>query len=118
RKGIHRARRFFPATGNHPAPRAPASARRPAPPFNIVDPGFGALRKKYEPQALPQARLGSWWRECVLGPLEPFEFRLDDRSTGQTAAKGLFWEMTDYGWRGGAAAAGVLRVQVRNEQRR
>jgi ribosomal protein S18 acetylase RimI-like enzyme len=76
------------------------------------------LRKKYEGQALPQARLGSWFRECVLGPLEPSEFRLDDKATGQTAARALFWEMTDYGWRWGAPPAGVLDVQVRNDLRR
>jgi ribosomal protein S18 acetylase RimI-like enzyme len=87
-------------------------------PLNIVDARFGALRKRYEPQALPQARLGSWWRECVLGPVEPSEFRLDDKATGQTAARALFWEMTDYGWRWGAPAAGVLDVQVRNDLRR
>ena len=83
-----------------------------------MDARFGALRRKYEPQALPQARLGSWFRECVLGPLEPSEFRLDDKATGQTAARALFWEMTDYGWRWGAPPAGVLDVQVRNDLRR
>ena len=92
--------------------------RRLDTPLNIVDSRFGPLRRKYEPQALPQARLGSWWRECVIGPLEPHEFRLDDRSTGQMAARALYWEMTDYGWRWGAPAAGILDVQVRNDLRR
>jgi ribosomal protein S18 acetylase RimI-like enzyme len=92
--------------------------RRLDTPLTIVDPRFGALRRRYEAQALPQARLGSWWRECVFGPLEPSEFRLDDKATGQTAAKALFWEMTDYGWRWGAPPAGVLDVLVRNELRR
>ena len=67
--------------------------------LNIVDARFGPLKRKYETQALPQARLGSWWRECVLGSLEPSEFRLDDKATGQTAARAMYWEMTDYGWR-------------------
>ena len=69
--------------------------------LNIVDARFGPLKRKYETQALPQARLGSWWRECVLGSLEPSEFRLDDKATGQTAARAMYWEMTDYGWRWG-----------------
>jgi len=109
---------FFRARGYEPDRRVLVFDRRLDTHLTIVDARFGALRKKYEPQALPQARLGTWWRECVLGPLEPFEFRLDDKSTGQTAAKGLFWEMTDYGWRWGAPAAGIIEVQVRNDLRR
>jgi ribosomal protein S18 acetylase RimI-like enzyme len=109
---------FFRARGYQPDHRVLVFDRRLDLPLNIVDARFGALRKRYEPQALPQARLGSWWRECVFGPLEPFEFRLDDKQTGQTAARALFWEMTDYGWRWGGPAAGVIDVQVRNDLRR
>ncbi|MSR53034.1 MAG: GNAT family N-acetyltransferase [Gemmataceae bacterium] len=87
-------------------------------PLTVVDSRFTLLRRKYETQTLPQARLGSWWRECVLGPLQPSEFRLDDRTTGQTAARAIYWEMTDYGWRWGAPAAGIIEVQVRNDLRR
>jgi ribosomal protein S18 acetylase RimI-like enzyme len=109
---------FLLARGYAPDRRINVFDRRLDTALNIVDARFGALRRKYEPQALPQARLGSWFRECVLGPLEPSEFRLDDRATGQTAARALFWEMTDYGWRWGAPPAGVLDVQVRNDLRR
>lgn len=91
--------------------------RRLDTPLNIVDARFQNLRKRFEVQALPQARLGSWFRECVLGPLEPSEFRLDDRATGQTAARAVFWEMTDYGWRWGAPPAGIVEVQVRGDLR-
>jgi ribosomal protein S18 acetylase RimI-like enzyme len=109
---------FFLAQGYRPDRRVHVFDRRLDTTLNIVDSRFAVLRRRYEAQALPQARLGSWWRECVLGPLEPSEFRLDDKSTGQTAARALFWEMTDYGWRWGAPAAGVIDVQVRNELRR
>jgi ribosomal protein S18 acetylase RimI-like enzyme len=109
---------FLLARGYAPDRRVNVFDRRLDTPLNIVDARFGALRRKYEPQALPQARLGSWFRECVLGPLEPSEFRLDDKATGQTAARAVFWEMTDYGWRWGAPPAGVLDVQVRNDLRR
>ena len=30
----------------------------------------------------------------------------------------MFWEMTDFGWRWGAPAVGILEVQVRNDLRR
>jgi ribosomal protein S18 acetylase RimI-like enzyme len=109
---------FLRSLGYVPEKRLFVFDRRLDTPLNIVDSRFGPLRRKYEPQALPQARLGSWWRECVIGPLEPHEFRLDDRATGQMAARALYWEMTDYGWRWGAPAAGILDVQVRNDLRR
>jgi ribosomal protein S18 acetylase RimI-like enzyme len=109
---------FFLAHGYSPDRRVLVFDRRLDVALNIVDARFGPLKRKYEPQALPQARLGSWWRECVFGPLEPSEFRLDDKATGQTAAKALFWEMTDYGWRWGAPPAGIIDVLVRNDLRR
>lgn len=108
---------FFQSLGYAPERRVLVFDRRLETPLNIVDGRFGPLRKRYEPQALPQARLGSWWREAVIGPLEPHEFRLDDRA-GQMAARALYWEMTDYGWRWGAPAAGILDVQVRSDLRR
>ncbi len=104
--------------GYQPDRRVLVFDRRLDVPLNIVDARFGLLKRKYEWQALPQARLGSWWRECVIGSLEPSEFRLDDKATGQTAARAMYWEMTDYGWRWGAPPAGILDVQVRNDLRR
>lgn len=92
--------------------------RRVDTPINIVDPQFTLIRKKYETHVTPHAQLGSWWRESIVGPLDPNEFRLDDRQTGVTAAKALFWEMKDYGWRWGAPAAGIIDVYVRPELRR
>lgn len=109
---------FLIARGYRPGRRVLVFDRRLDAPLNIVDARFGPLRRKYEAQALPQARLGDWWRECVFGPLEPAEFRLDDKATGQTAGRALFWEMTDYGWRWGAPPAGILEVQVRHDLRR
>jgi ribosomal protein S18 acetylase RimI-like enzyme len=109
---------FFQALGYIPEKKVLVFDRRLDAPLTIVDSRFGPLRKRYEAQALPQARLGSWWRESVIGPLEPHEFRLDDKATGQMAARALYWEMTDYGWRWGAPAAGIIDVQVRNDLRR
>ena len=103
--------------GYKPDRRVNIFDRRLDMPLNIVDSRFGLLRRKYDGQALPQARLGSWFRESVLGPLEPSEFRLDNKATGLTAAQALYWEMTDYGWRWGAPSAGIIEVQVRNDLR-
>lgn len=109
---------FLLSHGYQPNRKISVFSRRVDVPLNIVDPRFATLRRKYETQVLPQAKLGSWWRESVIGPLEPSEFRLDDKKTGQTVARALFWEMKDYGWRWGAPAAGVIDVQVRSEFRR
>jgi ribosomal protein S18 acetylase RimI-like enzyme len=87
-------------------------------PLNIVDHRFTALRRRYEGQPMPMARLGTWWRECVLGPLDPSEFHITDKQNGQTAARALFWEMKEYGWRWGSPSAGVIDVQVRTDLRR
>jgi ribosomal protein S18 acetylase RimI-like enzyme len=109
---------FLLVHGYSPDRRTNVFDRRLDTALNIVDSRFGPLRRRYEGQALPQARLGSWFRECVFGPLEPSEFRLDDKATGLTAARALYWEMTDYGWRWGAPPAGIVDVQVRNDLRR
>lgn len=109
---------FLLAHGYQADQRVNVFDRRLDVPLNIVDARFGALKRKYDAQALPQAKLGTWWRECVLGTLDPSEFRLDDKASGQTAAKAMYWEMSDYGWRWGAPAAGVIDVQVRNDLRR
>src|SRR5205823_6046819 len=53
-----------------------------------------------------------------MRPLEPIEFRLEDKTSGLTAARALVWEMEGYGWRWNQPAAGVLEIQVRPELRR
>lgn len=109
---------FFLAAGYSPDRQSYSFERRLEAPLNIVDPRFTALRKRYEAHTIPQARLSTWWRECVFGPLEPSDFRLDDRHSGQTVARALFWEMKEFGWRWGGPAAGIIDVQVRSEMRR
>jgi ribosomal protein S18 acetylase RimI-like enzyme len=84
----------------------------------VVDGRFPALRRRYEPQLAPRAGKRSWWRECVLGPLEPLEFCLVDKTTGQVAARSEVWEMTGFRWRWNEPAVGVLGVTVHEGLRR
>jgi len=86
--------------------------------LNVVDGRFATLRRKYEVQILPRTTIGSWWQECIFGPLEPVEFRLEDKLTGHAAARTLIWEMEGFGWRWNYPAAGVIDLQVRPELRR
>ena len=87
-------------------------------PLSIVDARFTALRRKYDVQILPRTVIGSWWQECVLGVLEPVEFRLEDRTNGQPAARAMIWEMKGYGSRWNYPAAGIIDIQVKAELRR
>jgi ribosomal protein S18 acetylase RimI-like enzyme len=92
--------------------------RRLDQPLGVADLRFAGLRRRYELQVQPRTALGSWWQECVLGPLEPIEFRLEDKQTAVIAARALVWEMEGYSRRWNQPAAGVLEIQVRPELRR
>lgn len=92
--------------------------RRLDPPLGAADLRFAGLRRRYELQVNPRMALGSWWQECVLGSLEPIEFRLEDKLTGLAVARALVWEMEGYSGRWNQPAAGILEIQVRPELRR
>jgi ribosomal protein S18 acetylase RimI-like enzyme len=111
-------RPFFESRGYRDARRCLVLHRKLDAPLNLVDTRFSALRRRFEVQVLPRSRVGTWWQECMLGQLEQFEFRLDEKATGQVAARVLYWEMEGYGWRWNTPAAGVMDIQVRGDLRR
>ncbi len=86
--------------------------------LNVSDPRFSMLRRRYEVQILPRTHIGSWWQECVLGLLEPVEFRLEDKLTNMPAARALVWEMEGFSWRWNYPSAGIYDIQVRSDLRR
>jgi ribosomal protein S18 acetylase RimI-like enzyme len=92
--------------------------RRLEVPVQAADVRFLGLRRRFDVRLMPQVTIGSWWRECVYGLLEPAEFRLEDKLSGMPAARALLWEMEGFSWRWGRPSAGVLEVQVRCELRR
>jgi ribosomal protein S18 acetylase RimI-like enzyme len=87
-------------------------------PVNLTDPKFNMIRRRYEVQMVPRTTLGTWWQECMLGLLEPVEFRLEDKLTGLPAARVMIWEMEGFATRWNAPSAGVLDLQVRPDLRR
>ena len=87
-------------------------------PVVIPDPRFATIRRKYEVVDLSLTAVGSWWQECVLGLIEPTEYRLVEKLTGQAAARALVWPMEGYQDRWNAPASGVLDLQVRHDVRR
>jgi ribosomal protein S18 acetylase RimI-like enzyme len=104
--------------GYRPADTTLVLQRRLDVAVSVADPRFAALRRKYEVRLMPQVSIGSWWRECVYGLLEPVEFRLEEKPSGMPAARVLLWEMEGYSWRWGHPCVGVLEIQVRSDLRR
>ena len=109
---------FFEARGYEKSQRCLVMHRKLDQPLNVVDTRFSSLRRRFEVEVLPRNRIGTWWQECMIGQLEQFEFRLDEKNNDQPAARALYWEMEGYGWRWNTPAAGIMDVQVRSDLRR
>lgn len=109
---------FFESRGYQTFRRCLVFHRKLEQPLNVVDTRFSSLRRRFEVQVMPRGRAGSWWQEAMLGQLEQFEYRLEEKSTGQPAARALYWEMEGYGWRWNTPSAGIMDIQVRNDLRR
>lgn len=82
----------------------------------VADARFAAHRLRYEVHANPFQGT-TWWQECVLGPVELHEYRLQDKLTGHTAARALLWEMEPYRQQWNQHAIGILDISVPTEVR-
>ena len=87
-------------------------------PLTVADGRFAALRRRFSVRVAPRLPLGTWWQECVLGLIEPVEFRLEDQTSGKVAARAVAWEMEPFSWTWNVPAVGLLDIQVREELRR
>ena len=87
-------------------------------PFKLFDPRFVTLRQRFDLQVDYPHSLRGWWRECIVGYLDPLEFELVDRRSGQRAARTLIWDMEGFGVRWRASAVGILDFEVLPEFRR
>jgi len=110
---------FFAKHGYEPGALTHVFARRLAAKLPANHNGnFADLRQRFEVQFYPVARVNSWWQECVLGLVEPAEFRLTERRTGQTAARAVVWEMEGFEPKWNCPVAGIIEIFVRSEFRR
>jgi ribosomal protein S18 acetylase RimI-like enzyme len=109
---------FFTGRGYRTWQTCPVYHRKLDAPINIVDGRFAGLRRRFEVRALPQIPIGTWWQECVLGPLEPVEFRLEELETGRAVARAAAWEMEGFSWRWNSPAVAVVDLAVREDLRR
>jgi ribosomal protein S18 acetylase RimI-like enzyme len=87
-------------------------------PINVADGRFTALRRRFDVRIVPRVALGTWWQECVIGLVEPVEFRLEEKLTGKVAARAVAWEMEAFSWTWNSPAVGLLDLQVRDDLRR
>jgi ribosomal protein S18 acetylase RimI-like enzyme len=85
--------------------------------LSIADGRFAAHRLRYDIQSSPFQGT-TWWQECILGPVELYEYRLQDKLTGRTAARALMWEMETYTPRWSEHAIGITDIVVPSEMRR
>jgi|ERR1051326_9114850 ribosomal protein S18 acetylase RimI-like enzyme len=82
------------------------------------DARFASLRKKYEVCFGARTSTSTWWRECVLGPIDLMEFRVQDRITNEVMASVGVWEMQGFSQRWGVATLGIFDVEVQPSVRR
>jgi ribosomal protein S18 acetylase RimI-like enzyme len=109
---------FLTRLGYQPEEMFQVWQRRLDAPFNLTDGRFPGLRRKYEIRIVPRTGTDSWWKECVLGPLELVEFRLEDKLTGKAVGLAAAWDMETYSQRWREAAVGLLQIEVCPEMRR
>jgi ribosomal protein S18 acetylase RimI-like enzyme len=63
--------------------------------FQVVDGRFAAHRLRYHINTAPLQRT-TWWQECIFGPIDLYEYRLQDKLTGRSVASAFLWEMETY----------------------
>ncbi|MGH7170071.1 MAG: GNAT family N-acetyltransferase, partial [Gemmataceae bacterium] len=85
--------------------------------LNIADGRFAAHRLRHEVHASPFQGT-TWWQECILGPVELHEYRLQDKLTSRTVVRALMWEMETYTQRWNEHAIGITDIVVPAEMRR
>jgi ribosomal protein S18 acetylase RimI-like enzyme len=108
---------FFGRHGYRPDATCLVLQRQLAKPVTVADGRFAALRNQYEVVVSPQVGIRSRWEECLLGPVELIEFRLEDKPTSQVAARTRLWEMEGFSWRWNLPSVGVYDLEVRPELR-
>lgn len=87
-------------------------------PLQIADGRFPALRRQFEVRIAAKRGAGTWWQECVQGPVETVEFFLENKTTAEVVARTSVWEMDGFSWRWNQPAVGILELEVREDWRR
>jgi ribosomal protein S18 acetylase RimI-like enzyme len=81
------------------------------------DPRFTALRQKYDIVATAYQDAG-WWRECVLGPIDAYDYRLQEKGSEVAVARCILWDMETFQTLWGQSCVGMIDVEVEPGVRR
>ncbi len=81
------------------------------------DPRFHAHVQRFDIVVAPFSRAG-WWRECVLGPIEAFEYRLQEKNKTQHIARVILWDMGTFAPLWGESTVGMIDLEVAPSFRR
>lgn len=84
----------------------------------IIDPRFLPHRQRFQVRACSPRSWHDYWKECVLGFVDPLELQLEDKHHGTIAARSLVWEMDLFGQRWGKPAVGIMGFEVEPKLRR
>jgi ribosomal protein S18 acetylase RimI-like enzyme len=87
-------------------------------PVKTFDPRFLALRPRYEVQLGAPRSLHGWWRESILGAVDPLQAEVVERQSGAQVARALVWEMDGFSWRWQRPAVGIFDFFVEPAFRR
>jgi ribosomal protein S18 acetylase RimI-like enzyme len=87
-------------------------------PLNVTDARFPFFRRRFEVRIAPRTGPTSWWEECVLGPIEIVDFRLEDKNTSRVVGRTSVWEMDGFSWRWNQPAVGILGTEIEESFRR
>ena len=87
------------------------------PPLSIADGRFPAFRARYEIFALP-LKHRTWWEDCVVGPIELHEYRMQDKTNNQVVASMTLWHMETFAQRWNEHSVGLVDLAVLPDLRR
>lgn len=111
------ARLFFESRGYQLAASCGVWQRRLERVQVVPDLRFAALRQQYDIIYCPPAR-PTWWRECVLGPIEPIDFQVHDKRSHEVVASAALWEMDLFRATWQEIGVGLLHLEVEPTLRR
>lgn len=75
------------------------------------DPRFASLQPLFDIRGGPAART-TWWQECVLGPVEAVEYRMESKDSSTLAARAVLWDMATFGYVWGESCVGLVSLEV------
>jgi ribosomal protein S18 acetylase RimI-like enzyme len=91
--------------------------RRVRDPVRLFDARVASYRQQYELRVAARKIFAGWWQECVFGAVEPLEFSLVDKASGEQIVRALVWYMEGFG-DVTRRLVGIVNLEVKEGKRR